>query len=191
MSGPGAELPEWLTAGGRCQQPDRVSCGATVLVVARMLADPALSAPLTRSREAFAAEVRRTHRELTGVLDGVGLAQIPWPRALGTPPWSLGRALTGVRRLVPARWGSDSLWESTRASLEVGAVVPWYVGSRRLPRHVVLVVAADGDSVQVFEPGTGRVNRVADRDVAGQRMRGAGWPVCWFGLPLAQSARAA
>ena len=58
---------------GRLKQPDRLSCGAAVLVVARMLSDEVYAG---RVLPRFAEEVLATHRQVVG-----------WgPRALGTPP---------------------------------------------------------------------------------------------------------
>ena len=79
----------------RLVQPDRVSCGATCLVVARMIEDHAYgeyigAAPSVADR--FRAEVLAMHRRVTAPADG-GRLQVPWPRALGTPPWAVARQL--------------------------------------------------------------------------------------------------
>ena len=74
---------------GRLKQPDRLSCGAAVLVVARMLSDEVYAG---RVLPRFAEEVLATHRQVVGW----------WPRALGPPPWALLRHLPGRHRLARA-----------------------------------------------------------------------------------------
>lgn len=152
--------------GPALRQPDRRSCGAAVAVRARMLRPgaPAL-AP-----EQFGAEVLRAHADLTRwgrTGTAAPLQAIGWLRALGTPPWRLAEDLartTGVPYAVTwARWGSgrrDRTWESLTAA-SGPAPVAAYVGSRWLPRHVVLALDAvdadaDGrDEVLVYEPSRG------------------------------------
>ena len=56
-----------------------------------MLLDPAYAA--TQNPHAFAGSVLALHRQLTGA-SAFGRAQLPWPRALGTPPWAVARAMT-------------------------------------------------------------------------------------------------
>ena len=58
--------------------------------------------PLRRARERpgdLRARGRTLHRRLTSLSDTAGGWQVPWPRALGTPPWAVARELgllTGV-----------------------------------------------------------------------------------------------
>ena len=78
-------------------QPDQRSCGPSSLVAAHILLDPAYAA--TQNPHAFAGSVLDLHRQLTGA-SAFGRAQLPWPRALGTPPWAVARAMSeyaGVR----------------------------------------------------------------------------------------------
>ena len=72
-------------------QPDQRSCGPSSLVAARILIDPAYAA--TQNPHAFAGSVLDLHRQLTGA-SAFGRAQLPWPRALGTPPWAVARAMS-------------------------------------------------------------------------------------------------
>ena len=72
-------------------QPDQRSCGPQSLVAAHILIDPAYAA--TQNPHAFAGTVQELHRQLTGA-SAFGRAQLPWPRALGTPPWAAVRAMT-------------------------------------------------------------------------------------------------
>lgn len=136
------------------RQPDARSCGAACMVVAAGAA-----APTT-----FGVDVLATHRRLTRRRLH-GRWQLPWPRALGTPPWAVARelaALTGTpHRVRVLRWRQQS-------PLPPGAL---YVGSRWLPRHVVLVL--EGDPPTCYEPASGRPQPLDGRPLAG-------WPVRWL-----------
>ncbi|MXG89491.1 hypothetical protein [Nocardioides flavescens] len=124
------------------RQPDARSCGPSALVAARMLLDGR-----TVSRDEFGARVLALHRDVTSVA-GAGL---PWPRALGTPPWGAARRLaawTGTRhRTRVNRWRHLSPEACGRAE-----PVLVYVGSRWLPRHVLLVAQE-----RVYDPARGTV----------------------------------
>jgi hypothetical protein len=165
------------------RQPDARSCGATVLVLARMRAEPAYDADV---RPRFAEEVLATHRTLTGVRDPRGRLQVPWPLALGTPPWALARALSTVstplgRYRTRAAWPDRAgAFDGALAAVRAGRPVALYVGSRLLPRHVVLAYDEAGARLRCHEPAHGAVVDV-DRSawVAG-RLRLAGWDVPWF-----------
>jgi hypothetical protein len=121
-------------------QPDARSCGPSALLGARMLLDG-------HRPQSFGAEVLALHRLVTSVA-GAGL---PWPRALGTPPWGAARLLTrwtGCRhRIRVVRWR-----RTTPEALAGPEPVLVYVGSRWLPRHVLLV--AQG---RVYDPARGTV----------------------------------
>lgn len=111
------------------QQPDSRTCGPSVVVVAQGLPGPWPD---------FAADVLAMHRRLNRW----------WPRALGTTPWAIAAELGGrVRRF--------------RAGEVVAALptpVPVYVGSRWLPRHVVLAVGTTADDgLRVYDPARGAV----------------------------------
>lgn len=117
-------------------QPDSRTCGPSTVVVAEGLPGPWPD---------FEAAVLAMHRRLTGVRDRHGRLQAPWPRALGTPPWALARELDGrVRRF--------------RRDEVVAALphpVPVFLGSRWLPRHVVLVLDVDDDGLLAYDPARG------------------------------------
>lgn len=143
---------------GPLRQPDPRSCGAAVTVVHRMLRDRDYA---DHVREGFDAEVLATHRRLTGWRHPGGGLQMPWSRALGTPPWSIAQELThqtrtahGVNWVLP--WRRAAALESLREAL-VQAPVPLYVGNRWLPRHVVLVVDPD---LLTYNPGSGGTVRL-------------------------------
>jgi hypothetical protein len=110
------------------RQPDSRTCGPSVVVVCE-----GLPGPWPRFRE----DVLATHRRLNRF----------WPRALGTTPWAVARRLGGrVRRYRR---------EEVLAALP--RPVPVYLGSRWLPRHVVLVLdQRDGEPV-VYDPAKGAV----------------------------------
>lgn len=153
-------------------QPDRRSCGAACLVVAWGLAEPAHGRGL-HDPERWRTEVLRTHDEVTGLRDG-GRLGLPWPRALGTPPWAVARRLgvTTGRRWRTARPDLAAV----TAAVRDGHPVPLFVGSRLLPRHVLLAVEiaeVDGpDGLRVYDPARGTVRPLADA------LR-TGWPRFW------------
>ena len=109
--------------------------------------------------------------------------QAPWLRMIGTPPWALARQLgraTTTRRVVLARLRPGRAWAAMNSALVGGDVVPAYVGSRWLPRHVVLAIEAMDDAVRMYEPGSGRVLRVTREEwIDGQLLLG-GWREPWF-----------
>ncbi|MBM0124783.1 hypothetical protein [Pimelobacter simplex] len=163
-------------APGTLRQPDARSCGAASVLGARAL--------LTSWRPANPEDdITEEHRLLTSSRSPRDRFQLPWPRALGTPPWAVAnalRALTGehvatvVVRPRPAI-GYDVLREQLR-SRPVGV----YLGSRCLPRHVVLAVRATATGVEVFDPATGRLVDVPAESWSGQRVGVAGWNYFWF-----------
>ena len=136
----------------RLAQPDRRSCGAASLVVARRGVDPAYAARVA-DQESFAAEVLRMHRRITSFTDSAGRPQPPWLRVVGTPPWATARELcliTGTPYAVRRARRGAGVWEQVSSAGEQRPVAV-YVGDRWMPRHVVLVVG----------PVTGRAARAA------------------------------
>lgn len=188
----GAETPDRPpftvgAAGERLRQPDRRSCGATVLVVARMLLDPAYAEFLAAGR--FRDEVLGMHRRVTGVVDVSGRLQLPWSRALGTPPWAVARQLsaTGGVELAPVRYSSRPLWgdldrrfDQLLAVTAIGRPVPMYVGSRWSPRHVVLAIGVVDGRLRCYEPSRGRLVDVDRVTFTTARLDLAGWDRPWF-----------
>ena len=165
----------------RLQQPDRRSCGAAALVMARRLVRPRY-AGLVSDQATFAHEAATLHRRLTSLADTAGGWQVPWPRALGTPPWAVARELrllTGVAYAVrPVRLGRR-VWPPLEhvTPMRPAAV---FVGDRYLPRHVVLVTGVEDDRARTYEPASGL-------DVAVPRARWesgdlalAGWDRPWL-----------
>ena len=164
-------------------QPDKVSCGATCLVVARMIQDHAYgeyigSAPSVPGR--FREEVLAMHERVTGVVNN-GRPQLPWPRALGTPPWAIARQMGGrdVRwiRTSPAS-GYDAVVAATRDRKPV----PVYIGSTWLPRHVVLALGEKGSRLRFYEPARGRLMDVGRDEFDRSRIGLAGWDQAWWAI---------
>lgn len=116
------------------RQPDSRTCGPSVLVVAQSLKDRGLPGPWPDFDERVLAMHRRVNRF--------------WPRALGTTPWAVAKELDGrVRRFRV---------DEVAASLEHGPV-PVYLGTRWLPRHVVLALETQNDGLRVYDPARGAV----------------------------------
>jgi hypothetical protein len=166
-------------------QPDQRSCGPSSLIAAHILVDPAYAA--TQNPHAFATSVLALHRELTAPSFG-GRAQLPWPRALGTPPWAVARAMssyTGLRyRTRLARFGGRAgLMSRMQAAVTAGHPVPLYVGDRWLPRHVVLAVEPADEGVLVYNPAHGTVGDMLASDFGAGKLTTFGkWAKPWFAV---------
>jgi len=87
-------------------QQSPVTCGSACLTVARMLVNPAFArwivtgegprgdAPGGDTQEArFAAYERVVMSRTNRIFAGGGRLNLPWPRALGTPPWGARKEL--------------------------------------------------------------------------------------------------
>jgi hypothetical protein len=167
------------------RQRDGVTCGPTVAVVAGALLDPGNQAALS-DRAWFAAEQARLHAELNRV----------WPRRLGTTPAGMARALTGHSAAsgVRYRWrlfrGRRDRLADVRRVVEKGSPVAMLIG-RRVPRHWVLIVEADGQRWQCYEPSSGQVRAVELDAVRRSRLTGLGYPRPFaFVLPRASTRSA-
>ncbi len=176
-----------LVLGREFQQPDLRSCGAAVAVMGEALRNDGYARRLLAGGdEEFDREVLAMHRRLTGPIDVAGAIQAPWLRLVGTPPWALARQLarrsarsSGRRRVVAARLRPGRAWAAMSASLGSGALVPAYVGSRWLPRHVVLALEPMDDAARIYEPGSGRVLRVTREEWVEGRLLLGGWREPW------------
>lgn len=169
--------PRTATLPAGLRQPDDYSCGATSVVVARMLRDPAWAEEVGPR---FAETVLATHRSFHG-----------WPRRLGTAFWSVAHRLhevEGVRYTLRPLWGVgyvspartfDRLHDAASRGLFCGL----YVGTRLLPRHVTLVLSTDDRAgeraLEVFDPGDGSVRRVTREQFVEHRTGLGGWPRVW------------
>ncbi|MDZ4270885.1 MAG: hypothetical protein U1D00_35335 [Mycobacterium sp.] len=158
----------------RLRQRDGRTCGPSVAVLAGVLLDSGYRAGLSGAdagRAWFADEQLRVHALVNRV----------WPRALGTTPMAMARALTlrSRGRGVRYRW---RLWRGRRDPLAdvleaVGAdwPVPMLIG-RYIPRHWVLIVDAPGDTLHCYEPSSGEVRTVDVSAVRSARLSTLGYP---------------
>ena len=159
----------------RLRQPDATTCGPACLVAAAMLRDPSHGGILAAAdpQHAFAQAVLALHPRVRRV----------WPRWLGTTPWAVARAmreLTGTPHRVcwvrGAR-GRRTAWATLSAAVAADDPVPVFVGSRWLPRHVVLAHAVRTTGVGAYEPGSGRsVTGTSDQLRTGRLPWGFGVP---------------
>ena len=171
---------------GSLRQPDQRSCGASALVVARMVLDPAYADGVDAQR--FRREVLDLHRRVTRPVDAAGRLQLPWPRALGTPPWAVARQLssTGAVDLPPLRYrwrlvlDRATAYDRVLAAVRAGRPVALYVGNRWLPRHVVLAIGAREDALEVYDPASGRRESVPRDAFVAARLGLSGWGRPWF-----------
>ena len=164
--------PQVATLPKGLRQPDDYSCGATSVVVARMLRDPAWAAEIGPS---FDKVVLATHRSFRG-----------WPRRLGTAFWSVAHQLheiegvgytLGIGYLAPGR-----AFDRLHAAAARGFLGGLYVGTRTLPRHVTLVVGVggpDGADLQVYDPADGTIRLVERAQFTRARIGLGGWPRVW------------
>ncbi|MGH3361299.1 MAG: hypothetical protein ACRDOM_02475 [Nocardioides sp.] len=162
-------------------QPDQRSCGAAVLVAAQLLRSPSYAALATQP-DGFRAEVLAMHRRVTSAVDVSGRLQLPWPQALGTPPWAIARQLTGttgVEHDVRVVLDGAEAFELVSSRLTLGPV-PVYVGSRWLPRHVVLATGTNGGGLRVYDPARGAVRTVPRDAFVTGRLGLSGWDRAWF-----------
>ena len=175
-------------------QVDQTTCGAASMTVMAMVTDPFVALWVATGQtvgdymppEVLRVEVDRlpahtlaerwnslqkaTHRATT--VGAVG--PLPWPKALGTPPWRVDNvarcAGLRLRGFVIDDGSPDDLAAGlahASAALRDGIPVPAYVGGdvslgidKAVPRHVVLLVGRDGDAVRIYEPGSGAVHSV-------------------------------
>jgi hypothetical protein len=188
-------------------QQSPVTCGSACLTVARMLVDPGFAswvrtgqprppgAPEGASAdERFAAYERIVMRRTNGLFGGGGRLHAPWPRALGTPPWGakheleFGASRLGTQYTIDV-WRHESgtgLVEDFGTLVDVvadGEPGLLYVGNAAAPRHVVLVLPGDGDrNLDVYDPGSGRVDHLRRDAVVERRMRLSGWDEPWIAV---------
>jgi hypothetical protein len=203
--------------GRHLAQPDQRSCGAAVLVVARMLVDPGFRALVTggpgaatgtppadgvgsASAPRFRDEVLAMHRRTTGAVDAAGRIQLPWPRLLGTPPWAVAHqmSVTGgpdsppVASTVRPAWpGRAALLDRMLAATAAGRPVPVYVGNRWLPRHVVLLLGEADGRLRFYEPASGDLVDVSRDAFVPGRLGLAGWDTPWCAVLPREAQRAA
>ncbi len=165
----------------RLAQPDRRSCGAAALVMARRLVQVGY-AGLVTDQTTFALEANTLHRRVTSLADTSGGWQVPWPRAIGTPPWAVARELrllTGVPYAVRVVRRHRQVWAHLQgvAGTRPAAV---FVGDRLLPRHVVLLTAVDDAGATTYEPAAGLLVDVSRERWERGDLGLAGWDRPWL-----------
>ncbi len=143
----------------RLPQRDGKACGRRVAVGAGALLDRGYGRDVAGAEGGqawFSREQVRVHALVNRV----------WPRALGTTPMGMARALTlySRGRGVRYRW---RIWRGRRDRLtdvleSVGSnwPVPMLLG-RWIPRHWVLVVDASAGVLHCYEPSSGEVREVS------------------------------
>jgi hypothetical protein len=136
------------------RQPDSRTCGPSVLVVAAQQIQHSRPGPWPDFEHQVLAMHRRVNRW--------------WPRALGTTPWAVARELS--------RRGSGGHRVRRFRHDEVVAAlphpVPVYLGSRWLPRHVVLVLDVKDDGLRAYDPARGAVVPIET----------SRWKVAWWSV---------
>lgn len=209
---------------GRATQADPTTCGSAALVVLATAGDPSLArwlatgtlegerpaelAWLAQSDAERAAQENPRARFIALQLAVKqaslrhGLGVLPWPGALGTPPWGAARVarfgeVRYTHRLVVDSRAEQSgpVLDHAVAMARSGYPVLLYTGGdtragvgAAVPRHVVVLASPDGKRLETYEPGSGRMHSVTSEDMAhGGVPRAAygGWShVTWAVLPL-------
>lgn len=205
------------------RQSDRTTCGSAVLTMLAAAGDPVLAlwlatgelvtepppeleqaprAALDTLADAPAtarfAAVQRVMKQRTSASAVLGL---PWPAALGTPPWTAARSARFLDvRFVPVMLTDsdrDRLAQALRlvgAVVDAGVPVPLYSGgdssqgwSTALPRHVVLAIGRTPGGLMIWEPASGKVQEArTEQLLAGgtpQRALGGWSHLVWAVLP--------
>jgi hypothetical protein len=171
-----------LNYGPQLRQPDQRSCGPSCLVVARMRLESTYAAD---ALPRFGAEVLATHRRVVKFRPAMGALQLPWPRALGTPPWAVAHEMsriTGTKyswRL--GRLRRKAAYDRIVTGLGTDLPVPVFVGNGRLPRHVVLATETTPEgAIEFYNPANGRLSTVPEEAIVGAKMELGSWDVPWF-----------
>lgn len=157
------------------RQRDGVTCGPSVAVMAGALLDADYGSHLfsgrtERAQQWFDAEQGRVHRAVNVV----------WPRALGTTPAGMARAITdhSVARGARYRWRparrADSL-EDVRAALAGRWPVAMLIGAA-IPRHWVLLTEIAGSAMRCYEPSSGLLHLVEAAAIRESRLEALGFP---------------
>lgn len=208
---------------GGATQADPTTCGSAALVVVAAAGDPILARWLATGTlegewpveltwldrgdaEAVARENPRARFialqqavKRASLRRGLGL--LPWPGALGTPPWGAARVarfgeVRYTHRLVVDSRADQSgpILDHVVAMALSGYPVLLYTGGdsraglgAAVPRHVVVLTSPDGTALETYEPGSGRMHAVSSQDLShGGVPRAAygGWShVTWAVLP--------
>jgi hypothetical protein len=156
-------------------QRDGVTCGPSVAVMAGALLDADYGARLfaantDRAQQWFSAEQGRVHKAVNMV----------WPRALGTTPAGMARAITAHSRArgVRYRWRRvrrDDALADVIAALAGGWPVAMLIGAV-IPRHWVLFTELAGSALRCYDPATGLLQTVSADDIRAANLGALGFP---------------
>jgi hypothetical protein len=139
----------------------------------------------------FAAYEQVVAGRTNALVGAGGILQLPWPRALGTPPWGARHELEFGAADPDADYdvvwlrhrgqgGLEQAYAALQARVRDGRPALLYIGNAWLPRHVVLVMPpSGGQDLAVYEPSIGRVVALRRSAFVEQRLRMAGWDVPW------------
>lgn len=148
------------------RQRDGVTCGPSVAVMAGAMLDRQYGSALrdAGAQQWFAAEQGRVHRAVNMV----------WPRALGTTPAGMARALSAHGTRYRWRPAGRALADVVDA-VGSGWPVAMLIGSA-IPRHWVLLTESRGDGLRCYEPSSGRLVGVRVGDIRAARLSALGFP---------------
>ncbi|WP_430867492.1 hypothetical protein [Demequina aurantiaca] len=178
----------------RAVQVDQTTCGAAVIVMGLMMTDPfvalwvstgRLLADYVPSEVAAIEDLGNSHRSIESRWQALqrsvhhastrrGLLGMPWPRALGTPPWRVDNVtkVAGLRFEVAMLDDSSvddvsAMIAHASAALRESIPVAMYVGgdarmgiSAVVPRHVVLLTSVTSHVFLVYEPSSGELREL-------------------------------
>lgn len=163
-----------------------------MLVRARMLNHPEYAERIEGAADpeaTFTSEVAKQHRATSGALSPAMRLQLPWPRALGTAPWALAAAMIGppacgvTGTVYATHWvlpgQRASAWKALQRAISTGHPTPIYIGSRWLPRHVILALDLSATDVAVYDPSTGHIVELSKDNWLQGDVQTAGWSSPW------------
>jgi hypothetical protein len=73
-------------------------------------------------------------------------------------------------------------YDDVARAVALGHAETLYVGSRTLPRHVVLVVGGDDAALTAYDPASGGPVTITRADFDRGALRVAGWSEPWFAV---------
>ncbi|MFJ2297314.1 hypothetical protein [Oerskovia paurometabola] len=213
-AGPDARFGEPLVLGSaRAVQVDQTTCGSAVLAVLAAAGDPVVALWLVagtdvsqgasthvvsegqggataRELETSSGRFAALQRVLKARTTHAALGPLPWPGALGTPPWTAARdaryADVRFAHRIVGDGERDPVLASALRSAAAGVPVPLYTGgdvgtgwSTAVPRHVVLLAGVSGPQepqedaaspfggrwCAVYEPSSGTLHRLRVADL--------------------------
>jgi hypothetical protein len=200
-------LPALAGPGPVARQVDESTCGSTVLAMLLLAGDPRAALRLARRPAGPAAGFATLQRELRARTNRGPLGLPAWPDRYGTPPWGAATVarygpVRYAHRVVGGLGAGGGVVAAAVEAARAGAPVPLFSGgdlgrglATAVPRHVVLLTAADEVTARLYEPSSGSLHAVAVAallrpDEAGPADRAAltaalgGWPhVVWALLP--------